>query len=64
MLQEEQFGPILHLVRYKSSDIEQVIDHINDAGFGLTFGIHSRIEEFTDYVCSKINAPGRPPVQP
>lgn len=56
LLQEEQFGPILHIVRYKSQDIDKVIDYINNSGFGLTFGVHSRIEEFTEYVCSKIKA--------
>lgn len=55
-LQEEFFGPILHLVRYKSQDIDKVIDGINNTGYGLTFGIHSRIDHFADYVCSRIRA--------
>jgi RHH-type proline utilization regulon transcriptional repressor/proline dehydrogenase/delta 1-pyrroline-5-carboxylate dehydrogenase len=55
-LKEEFFGPILHLVRYKSQDVEAVLDSINNTGYALTFGIHSRIDYFTDYVCSRIRA--------
>ncbi len=43
VLQEEVFGPILHVVRYKSSELDDVIDQINASGYGLTFGLHSRI---------------------
>ncbi|MBP9722697.1 MAG: bifunctional proline dehydrogenase/L-glutamate gamma-semialdehyde dehydrogenase PutA [Gammaproteobacteria bacterium] len=56
VLQEEFFGPILHLVRYKSEELDQVIDYINSTGYGLTFGIHSRIDQTINYVCSRINA--------
>ncbi|MUJ27584.1 bifunctional proline dehydrogenase/L-glutamate gamma-semialdehyde dehydrogenase PutA [Aliivibrio fischeri] len=43
-LENEQFGPILHIVRFKASDIDKVISEINSTGFGLTMGIHSRNE--------------------
>ncbi|MEC7940916.1 MAG: bifunctional proline dehydrogenase/L-glutamate gamma-semialdehyde dehydrogenase PutA [Pseudomonadota bacterium] len=43
-LQEEQFGPVLHIVRFKASELAQVVDQINQTGFGLTMGIHSRNE--------------------
>ena len=43
-LKEEQFGPILHVIRYKASELPQVIDQINATDFGLTMGIHSRNE--------------------
>ena len=43
-LSEEQFGPILHIVRYKAKDLAQVVADINQTGFGLTMGIHSRNE--------------------
>ena len=43
-LQEEQFGPVLHIIRYKSSELDQVISQINDSKFGLTMGVHSRNE--------------------
>jgi RHH-type proline utilization regulon transcriptional repressor/proline dehydrogenase/delta 1-pyrroline-5-carboxylate dehydrogenase len=44
-LREEVFGPCVHIVRFKGEEIEKVIDDINDAGFGLTMGIHTRIEQ-------------------
>lgn len=44
VLQEEHFGPILHIVRYQASDLPQVLKSINDTGFGLTLGVHSRNE--------------------
>ncbi len=44
MLKNENFGPILHIVRFKASELEQVIDQINQTGFGLTMGVHSRNE--------------------
>jgi len=50
----EKFGPILHIVKYSSKDLDKVIDEINDCGFGLTFGIHSRIEERIDYIKNRI----------
>lgn len=40
----EVFGPILHIVRYKADKLDAVIDAINATGFGLTLGIHSRID--------------------
>ena len=43
-LDEEQFGPILHIVRFKASQLHQVVERINGTGFGLTMGIHSRNE--------------------
>ncbi len=43
-LTEEHFGPILHVVRFHSGQLEQVIDAINATGYGLTLGLHSRID--------------------
>lgn len=43
LLSEEIFGPILHIIRYKSRDLDWVIEEINATGYGLTFGLHSRI---------------------
>jgi RHH-type proline utilization regulon transcriptional repressor/proline dehydrogenase/delta 1-pyrroline-5-carboxylate dehydrogenase len=45
LLEKEVFGPILHVVRYRADKLEQVIDAVNDTGYGLTLGVHSRIEE-------------------
>ncbi|RUO76926.1 bifunctional proline dehydrogenase/L-glutamate gamma-semialdehyde dehydrogenase [Idiomarina tyrosinivorans] len=54
-LVKENFGPILHVIRYKTSELEDVINSINNTGFGLTFGIHSRNETFAREVASKID---------
>ncbi|WP_010302283.1 bifunctional proline dehydrogenase/L-glutamate gamma-semialdehyde dehydrogenase PutA [Candidatus Odyssella thessalonicensis] len=45
LLTKEVFGPILHIVTYKFAELPQVIEQINAKGFGLTLGVHSRIEE-------------------
>ena len=45
-LGREVFGPILHVIRYKASDIDKVLTAVNDMGYGLTLGVHSRIESF------------------
>lgn len=45
-LAEEVFGPILHVVRYNKKNLDRVIDDINSAGYGLTFGVHSRVDSF------------------
>jgi RHH-type proline utilization regulon transcriptional repressor/proline dehydrogenase/delta 1-pyrroline-5-carboxylate dehydrogenase len=43
-LGDEQFGPILHLIRYQANTLESIIEDINNSGFGLTMGVHSRNE--------------------
>jgi RHH-type proline utilization regulon transcriptional repressor/proline dehydrogenase/delta 1-pyrroline-5-carboxylate dehydrogenase len=43
-LEGEVFGPILHVVRWKASELDQLMDQIEATGYGLTLGIHSRIE--------------------
>jgi RHH-type proline utilization regulon transcriptional repressor/proline dehydrogenase/delta 1-pyrroline-5-carboxylate dehydrogenase len=43
-LAEEVFGPVLHVVRYKAGKLDEVIDAIEDTGYGLTLGVHSRID--------------------
>ncbi|MGR5144903.1 aldehyde dehydrogenase family protein, partial [Photobacterium sp. DNB23_23_1] len=44
VLEYENFGPILHIVRFKANELDQVIDQINHTGFGVTMGVHSRNE--------------------
>ncbi|VAW42084.1 Proline dehydrogenase / Delta-1-pyrroline-5-carboxylate dehydrogenase, partial [hydrothermal vent metagenome] len=56
LLSQEVFGPFLHIIRYSSKDLDKVIDAINATGFGLTFGIHSRINATIEYVTTKIRA--------
>jgi RHH-type proline utilization regulon transcriptional repressor/proline dehydrogenase/delta 1-pyrroline-5-carboxylate dehydrogenase len=43
-LTQEIFGPVLHLIRFGASELDQVIDAVNATGYGLTMGIHSRID--------------------
>jgi RHH-type proline utilization regulon transcriptional repressor/proline dehydrogenase/delta 1-pyrroline-5-carboxylate dehydrogenase len=43
-LDREHFGPILHVVRWKSGDLDRVIQAINATGYGLTLGLQSRID--------------------
>jgi len=45
-LEQEVFGPMLHVIRYKVSDIPQVLKDIEDSHYGLTLGVHSRIDGF------------------
>ena len=44
VLKKEVFGPCVHIIRFKGNEIETVVDKINGTGFGLTMGIHTRIE--------------------
>ncbi|MEO0576119.1 MAG: bifunctional proline dehydrogenase/L-glutamate gamma-semialdehyde dehydrogenase PutA [Pseudomonadota bacterium] len=43
-LKEEVFGPVVHVLRYKRKALPELIEAINNTGYGLTFGIHSRID--------------------
>lgn len=49
-LKREVFGPVLHVLRYRREDLPQLISDINATGFGLTLGLHTRIDETIDYV--------------
>ncbi|ARN75241.1 bifunctional proline dehydrogenase/L-glutamate gamma-semialdehyde dehydrogenase PutA [Oceanicoccus sagamiensis] len=49
-LPREVFGPVLHVVRYRACDLKQVLDEINQSGYGLTLGVHSRIEAVAEYI--------------
>lgn len=55
-LEKEVFGPILHVIQFKRKELDQVIEQINGTGYGLTLGIHSRINETVEYIRSKIHA--------
>jgi len=52
-LTQEVFGPVMHVIRYKRADLPKVVDQINASGFGLTLGVHSRIDETIDYIASR-----------
>ena len=55
-LEGEVFGPVLHVVRYASDRLDAIIDAINATGFGLTLGIHSRIDETIERIVSQVRA--------
>ncbi|MBN2205440.1 MAG: L-glutamate gamma-semialdehyde dehydrogenase, partial [Thermoleophilia bacterium] len=50
VLEREVFGPVLHVVRYGRGHLDKVVAAINASGYGLTLGLHSRIEAAADYV--------------
>lgn len=50
LLEREVFGPILHIVRYASDELANVVDAINATGYGLTLGLHTRINATMHYV--------------
>ncbi|MFA5959746.1 MAG: bifunctional proline dehydrogenase/L-glutamate gamma-semialdehyde dehydrogenase PutA [Tatlockia sp.] len=55
VLEEEVFGPVLHVVRYKRKNLDKVIEQINSTGYGLTLGIHSRINETVEYIKQQVH---------
>lgn len=52
-LSKEVFGPVLHVLRYKRDDLPKLIASINASGFGLTLGVHSRIDETIDFITQR-----------
>lgn len=55
-LKEEKFGPILHVIRFKEKQLDQVIRDINNTGYGLTFGLQSRIIQNHKRIIPEIHA--------
>ena len=53
-LQAEVFGPVLHIVRYKAGQLEQICEAIEATGYGLTLGVHSRIDSTIARVVEKL----------
>ena len=53
-LHKEIFGPALHVVRWKADQLDAVIDQINATGYGLTLGVHSRIDETIDRIAARV----------
>lgn len=58
-LDREVFGPVLHVVRYRRDDLDRLIDEINSTGYGLTFGLHTRLDETMEHVLSRVKAGNR-----
>ena len=53
-LTQEWFGPILHVITFKSKELDKVIEQINGYGYGLTLGIHSRNESTASYIDKRV----------
>ena len=54
ILKREVFGPVLHVIRFKASELDEAIDSINRTGYGLTLGVHTRIDSQAQYIQSRI----------
>jgi len=54
-LTEEVFGPILHVVRYPADRLDRVLQSIERTGYGLTLGIHSRIDDTVETVIDRLS---------
>ena len=54
-VERELFGPVLHLASFDGDQIDQVIEKVNSKGFGLTFGLHSRIDRRVQRILDRIN---------
>jgi RHH-type transcriptional regulator, proline utilization regulon repressor / proline dehydrogenase / delta 1-pyrroline-5-carboxylate dehydrogenase len=52
-LEREIFGPVLHIVPFEAKDIDKVVDEINARGYGLTLGIHSRLDDRVEAICRR-----------
>ncbi|CAM5221246.1 Bifunctional protein PutA OS=Castellaniella defragrans OX=75697 GN=HNR28_000344 PE=3 SV=1 [Castellaniella defragrans] len=55
-LECEVFGPVLHVLRYHREDLDALIDAINGRRYGLTFGVHTRLDEVVDHVTRRVRA--------
>jgi RHH-type proline utilization regulon transcriptional repressor/proline dehydrogenase/delta 1-pyrroline-5-carboxylate dehydrogenase len=54
-LDKENFGPLLHIITYEADELDQVIQSINQIGYGLTLGIHSRVESRIEQIVNSAN---------
>ncbi len=55
-LHEEIFGPVLHITTFKAKDINKVVQDINASGYGLTFGLHTRIDDRVQKIVEQLKA--------
>jgi len=53
-LEKEIFGPVLHVIRYEAAKLESILDEINATGYGLTFGLHSRLDQRAELVRQRV----------
>ena len=55
-LTQEVFGPVLHVVRYRREDLDALIEAIDATGYGLTFGLHTRLDSMATRVAARVGA--------
>jgi RHH-type proline utilization regulon transcriptional repressor/proline dehydrogenase/delta 1-pyrroline-5-carboxylate dehydrogenase len=55
-LKREVFGPVLHVVRWRRDELDALVDAINATGYGLTHGIHTRIDETAAAILARVRA--------
>jgi len=53
-MDREIFGPVLHVATFKASDIDAIVDDINSRGYGLTFGLHTRIDDRVQQIVERL----------
>ncbi|HEX7011241.1 MAG TPA: bifunctional proline dehydrogenase/L-glutamate gamma-semialdehyde dehydrogenase PutA [Steroidobacteraceae bacterium] len=53
-LTREVFGPVVHIIRYQANRLDQVIEAVNATGYGLTLGIHTRVDSTARYIASRM----------
>ena len=53
-LEEEIFGPVLHVATFEADELDAVVDAINDKGFGLTFGLHTRVDDRVQRIVERV----------
>ena len=54
-MDQEIFGPVLHIATFDADEISSIVDDINNTGYGLTFGVHSRIDARVHELCNTLN---------
>lgn len=54
LLEREVFGPILHVIQYKAAELDQILDDIIQTGYGLTLGVHSRIDATIQHIIKRM----------
>ncbi|MFK0161657.1 trifunctional transcriptional regulator/proline dehydrogenase/L-glutamate gamma-semialdehyde dehydrogenase [Rhizobium sp. NPDC090279] len=55
-LKREVFGPVLHIIRYRRKGLDKLIADINASGYGLTFGLHTRLDDTIAHVTERVRA--------
>ncbi|MGU3327565.1 trifunctional transcriptional regulator/proline dehydrogenase/L-glutamate gamma-semialdehyde dehydrogenase [Methylobacterium mesophilicum] len=58
-VEHEVFGPVLHVLRYARHDLDRLLEEIDATGYGLTFGLHTRIDETADRILGRAGAGNR-----